>query len=131
MRVLVADDIPAVSDIIARMCQRNGWEVIVCNTGSQVMPTLEWMRPDVLLLDIGMPEMDGLQVAEALQLRPDLRPRRMIAITGYDDVVMRKKIAALGFDHHLVKPITWSDLSAAMSPPDGIAAAAGGHARDR
>jgi two-component system, OmpR family, response regulator MtrA len=64
-RLLIADDVPADADVIARLCQRNGYEVVICNDGSEVIPTLVWMSPDVLLLDIAMPDMDGIQVAKA------------------------------------------------------------------
>jgi CheY-like chemotaxis protein len=116
MRVLIADDLRAVSEIIARLCQRNGCEVIICDGGSQVITTLEWARPDVLLLDIAMPDMDGLQIAEVLRSRPELRPPLVIALTGYGDAVMRRKITEAGFDHHLVKPVGWRELSAVMMP---------------
>jgi two-component system CheB/CheR fusion protein len=111
MRVLIADDIPTISQILARLCQRLGCTVVTCNNGADVLVTLEWMRPDALLLDIAMPEVDGLQIARALRERPELRPPILAALTGFGDPVMSRRIAEAGFDHHLVKPVGWQDLS--------------------
>jgi CheY-like chemotaxis protein len=114
MRVLVADDMRTAADAVAQLCKRNRCEVFVCDGGSQVIPSLEWLRPDVLLLDIAMPDMYGLRVAEKLRERHGLRPPGLIAFTSYDVTVMRQMIVNAGFDHHLVKPVEWPVLSAAM-----------------
>jgi CheY-like chemotaxis protein len=120
MRILVADDVRMVGEVIARLCQRNGCQAYLCDSGQQVLPLLQCVRPDVLLLDIAMPDMDGLQVAAELKAQPDLRPPLVVAVTGYGDPVMHRKIMDAGFDHHLVKPVGWRELSAVIKPTCAI-----------
>lgn len=82
---------------------------------TQVVSITETIQPDALLLDIAMPYLDGLQIAEEFRRRPDIRPRLLIAVTGYGDPCMCDKIAAAGFDHHLVKPVYADDLNGVLS----------------
>jgi CheY-like chemotaxis protein len=63
------------------------------------------MKPDIVLLDIGLPKLDGLEVARRLKHSPDGSPPLLVATTGYGQAEDRRKIAAAGFDHHLVKPL--------------------------
>jgi CheY-like chemotaxis protein len=63
------------------------------------------MKPDIVLLDIGMPKMDGLEVARRLRQRFDGSPPLLVATTGFGQAEDRRQTAAAGFDHHLVKPV--------------------------
>ena len=74
------------------------------------MPLVEENRPDVLLLDLAMPGMNGFDVALELRLNPDLRPRLLIAVTGYSDDGSKEMTARAGFDYHLVKPLMLFNL---------------------
>jgi CheY-like chemotaxis protein len=85
-----------------------------CVHGDEVLPMVGRLRPDIPVLDIEMPEVNGLEIAEQLKEYPLLRPKKMVALTGYGDAVMRAMIAAAGFDHHLVKPVGWPELSAVL-----------------
>jgi len=116
VRVLIADDLVLITEVLARLFYRNGHQAFVCTNGQEVLDALEPTRPDVLFLDIAMPCVDGLQVAEQLKQRPELRPPLLVALTGYSDPVMTRKIKEAGFDRHLVKPVGWAELSAVINP---------------
>jgi CheY-like chemotaxis protein len=119
MRILVVDDVPVVCGLIADLFQRNGHEAHACVHSEHAPELLQRLRPDVLILDIEMPGVNGFQIAGQLKDLPMLRPKRMVALTGYNDPVMRAKIAAAGFDYHLVKPVGWPELSKVLPSTDG------------
>jgi CheY-like chemotaxis protein len=74
------------------------------------MEMIERLRPDVVLLDLSMPQMTGYDIAEELLQNSDLKPRCLIAVTGYGQQDDRAKTALAGFDYHLLKPIVWEEL---------------------
>ena len=105
LRVLVVDDNQASADTLHWTVELFGDTVKSCHDGSTALKLAADFRPDVVLLDIGMPGMDGLQVCEALRAMPDLKHVKIIAQTGWGDEQMRRKTATAGFDLHLVKPV--------------------------
>lgn len=113
MRVLVVDDVPVVCGLIADLFRRNGHEAHTCINSGNVLGMVGRLPLDILILDIEMPELNGLEIAERLKDDPR-RPRKVVALTGYNDPVMRAKVAAAGFDHHLVKPVGWDQLKAVL-----------------
>ena len=115
MRILVADDDRATVETQALILQRRGFVVVTCTQGKDVLPLLEKHRPDVLLLDLVMPEMTGFDVALQLKENPDLRPRLLVALTGFDDDAAREKTARAGFDYHLAKPLKLFELLAILA----------------
>jgi CheY-like chemotaxis protein len=114
MRVLVVDDVPVVCGLIAELFRRHGHEAHTCIYADQVLELVGRLRPDVLVLDIDMPEVGGLEIAEQLKQQPTLRPKKIIAVTGHCHAVMGPRIKAAGIDDHLVKPVSWDDLQAAL-----------------
>jgi CheY-like chemotaxis protein len=72
-------------------------------------------RPDIMLLDIGLPDMDGYEVAEHLRQVPELKAMRLIAITGYGQESDRQRSREAGFDEHMVKPVEWRKLEELLS----------------
>ena len=81
-------------------------------------------RPEIVLLDVGLPELSGLEVARRLRAGADLRPLTLIAITGYGRAEDRRLSTAAGFDHHLVKPVdpaVLRGLLAGHGLPAGVA----------
>ncbi len=105
LRVLVVDDNQASADTLHWTIELFGNAVKSCHDGKTALKLAAEFRPDVVLLDIGMPGMDGLQVCEALRAMPELKHVKIIAQTGWGDEQMRLKTAAAGFDLHLVKPV--------------------------
>jgi PAS domain S-box-containing protein len=109
-RVLVVDDNADSAEMIAALVSRWGHEVMQAHDGPTALALCERFSFDVVLLDIGLPEMDGYEVARRLRARqPALRPR-IIAVSGYGREGDRLKSAEAGFDEHLVKPVDFAAL---------------------
>ncbi|HEY8505291.1 MAG TPA: ATP-binding protein, partial [Gemmataceae bacterium] len=117
-RVLVIDDNIDCADSLAVLLRLWGHEVEVSHDGMAGLEAVPAFAPDVVLLDIGLPKMDGLQVARGLRGRPDLPPVLLVAMTGYGQEDDRRRTREAGFDHHLVKPIDPEVLQALL---DGAA----------
>ena len=104
-RVLIADDNRDAAESLAMLLEMDGHVVTVVHDGQQALASIEASRPEVALLDIGMPEIDGYEVAR--RVRGDTRTRSMtlIAVTGWGQEADKARAAAAGFDLHFTKPI--------------------------
>jgi PAS domain S-box-containing protein len=109
-RVLVADDNRDSADTLAAMLEMVGHDVRVCYDGVNALTQAELFRPDVMLLDIGMPVLNGLELASRIRERPWGERIRLIALTGWGQPEDLKRSERAGFDHHLVKPVELSRL---------------------
>ncbi|WP_422017959.1 response regulator [Roseateles sp.] len=103
--VLIADDNPDAADTLGMVLEMSGHTVLVAYGGRQALETAQRERPGVVVLDIGMPEMDGYQVAERIRAEPWGADVLLIALTGWDPETGRRNSHTVGFDHHLVKPV--------------------------
>lgn len=110
-RVLVVDDQRNILDLIARLLRRRGYDVRTAPDGWSALEQAVSFRPAVVLADIGLPGMDGLELAKRLRNEPALQGTRLVALTGYDGEEMRRQIRDAGFDHHLTKPPTIAELN--------------------
>lgn len=104
LRILVVDDNRDAADSLALVCQSEGHETHTCYGSHDALAAASSFQPDVALLDIGLPEMDGYQLAVHLRAKGQKSPV-LIAITGYGQAEDRLKAQAAGFDHHFVKPV--------------------------
>jgi PAS domain S-box-containing protein len=105
-RILVVDDNLDAANSLARLLKRLfGQDVRVAHDGPAALESAAVFRPEIVLLDIGMPGMDGYEVAERLRREPALPALRIIALTGWGQQTDRLRSQAVGFDHHLVKPV--------------------------
>ncbi|MGI8835896.1 MAG: ATP-binding protein [Pyrinomonadaceae bacterium] len=104
-RVLVVDDNVDAADMLVMMLQMFGHEVKAAYSGQAALETAVEYQPEVVLLDIGLPEMNGYEVAQRLRQQPQTRNMKLIALTGYGQDSDRKLSQEAGFDHHLVKPV--------------------------
>ncbi|MDB5899808.1 MAG: hypothetical protein JWP41_3410 [Ramlibacter sp.] len=104
-RVLVVDDNPDAADTMASLMEVFGAEVRTAREGAQALALAENFAPDLILLDIGLPGMDGYETARRLRQIPSLHAR-LVALTGYGSPQDREKALAAGFDEHLVKPLS-------------------------
>jgi PAS domain S-box-containing protein len=104
-RILVVDDNRDVTESLALLLESEGHQVLTAYDGISALETAQIERPDIILLDIGLPGMDGYSVAQALRQNHELERTMLIALTGYGQPDDRKKSSASGFDEHLVKPI--------------------------
>ena len=87
-----------------------GHHVRVVNDGGAALDVAQANVPDVVLIDIGLPGMDGYEVARRLRQQPPLQRSLLIALTGYGQPEDRKRSRAAGFDYHLVKPVDPTEL---------------------
>lgn len=114
VKVLCVDDNVDAADTTADILRLNGFAVCACHDGPSALVTAQDFRPDVCLLDLSMPGMDGFSLARELRqtvLGPDAR---MIALTALWDVTMTHRTNNAGFEAHLVKPADPARLIAAV-----------------
>ncbi len=103
-RLLVVDDNQDAADSLADLLRLEGHEVRVAYSGVAALEMTESCAPDALFLDIGMPGMDGYEVARRIRQQPGREKVVLAALTGWGQQVDRRRTAEAGFDHHLVKP---------------------------
>jgi signal transduction histidine kinase len=104
-RILVVDDNPDALHSLAALLGSTGHEVHCAERGEQALEMAEQLRPEVVLLDIGMPGLDGYEVARRMRQRPWGRRVVLIAVTGWGQDSDRRRSGEVGFDAHLVKPV--------------------------
>ena len=110
LRVLVVDDNIDSADLLAESVRAMGHLAQAAYDGPTGLRIAAQLRPDVALLDIGLPVMDGYELAAHLRALPDLGEVRLVAVTGYDQEADRLHTARAGFERHLVKPIRLEEL---------------------
>ena len=113
-RVLVVEDNVDAAESMRMLLEAIGHEVGVVNDGALALDEARRMRPDVILLDIGLPGMDGYQLAAALRALPETSRAHLIAVSGYGQEKDRARSAQAGFDLHLVKPVDPDRLTEAI-----------------
>jgi PAS domain S-box-containing protein len=104
-RILVVDDNVDAAESLSRLLRLHAHEVRVVYDGLAALAAARDMHPDVVLLDIGLPKMDGLEVAKNLRAHGDGPRPLLVAMTGFGQAEDRARTAAAGFDHHLTKPV--------------------------
>ena len=113
-RVLVVDDNVDAAESLGTMLAYSGHDVRVAHGGAEALSTAREFLPNVMILDLGMPDMDGYAVARAVRSDPRFTSTRLIALSGYGQPDDRRRTADVGFDQHLVKPVEHSVLNAAL-----------------
>jgi PAS domain S-box-containing protein len=109
-RILIVDDNQDAALSLAMLLRFQGHEVRVAYDGSAALELATPYRPDVVLLDLGMPGMDGFEVARRWRSMPGSKSTVLAALTGWGQTEDRTRTTAAGFDHHLVKPVDLKDL---------------------
>jgi CheY-like chemotaxis protein/two-component sensor histidine kinase len=109
-RVLVVDDNEDMASVMARLLRASGHEVRVAHDGPAAIEMARSLGPEAVLLDIGLPGMNGYQLAERLRLDGSCNGALFIAVSGYGRAEDLRRSAEAGFDHHLVKPIAFEAL---------------------
>jgi PAS domain S-box-containing protein len=104
-RVLIVDDNRDAAESLALLLQFSGYDVQTANDGLSAVRAMDDYRPAVVLLDIGMPGMDGYEVARRVRTRPDFSDVVLVALTGWGQDADRRRSTEAGFDRHLVKPV--------------------------
>lgn len=111
MRVLVVDDNEDAVQSLGKLLRLNQYEVSIAFNGQSAIDAALAFHPDVMILDIAMPAITGIDVAKQVLLMPELRDVVLIALTGYGDVANRARIAEVDFNHVLLKPCQFDKLS--------------------
>jgi two-component system OmpR family response regulator len=114
-RILVVDDNTDAVESLALLLELEGHDVKTALDGPAALELASDFRPEAVLLDIGLPGMDGYEVARRLRDRPETREALIIAITGYGQLEDRALTKAAGFNHHLVKPVDPEELGALLA----------------
>jgi CheY-like chemotaxis protein len=110
LRVLVVEDHRDAAEMLRDLLEMNGFEVQVALTGPEGVRAAREYHPDVILCDLGLPGMDGYEVAAALRMAPGGARQRLVALTGYGQDEDRRRSREAGFQYHLVKPIDPEEL---------------------
>ena len=119
-RILVVDDNVDAAETLSRLLRLSAHEVRVAHDGLAALAAAREMNPDVVLLDIGLPKLDGLQVARNLRARAEGPRPLLVAISGFGQAEDRARTAAAGFDHHLTKPVDPRLLQTLMQTARGV-----------
>jgi PAS domain S-box-containing protein len=120
-RLLVVDDNKDAAMSLATLLRLQGHEVRIADDGSSALEMAKSYCPDLVFLDIGMPVMDGYEVARRMRQMPGLEKTVLAALTGWGQQEDRRRTAIAGFDHHLVKPVETTaleNLLADLKRPD-------------
>jgi PAS domain S-box-containing protein len=115
LRVLIVDDNVDTAESLAMLLKLFGHETRVAHTGQRALQMAVVEKPDVLVLDIGLPGMDGYEVAQRIRQHGELANVRLIAVSGYGQDADRKRSEVAGFNHHLVKPVDPAKLQELLS----------------
>jgi signal transduction histidine kinase len=115
IRVLVVDDNQDAADSLAMLLELLGASVAVAHDGPSALAELARVRPSAVLMDIGLPGMDGFEVARIIRRDPTLSKLLLIALTGWGQEEDRRRAHEAGFDHHLVKPADLAVLKSLLA----------------
>jgi CheY-like chemotaxis protein len=118
-RILVVDDNVDAAESLAKLLRISGHEVNTTYTGLTVADAVAEHRPNVILLDIGLPGLDGYEAARRLRAAPGGERLLLIALTGYGQESDRQRSREAGFDHHLVKPLDFAAFESLLEGPAG------------
>jgi len=109
-RVLVVDDSKDAAAMLAMLLEASGHDVRMAHDGPTALKATIDDRPDVVLLDIGLPGLDGFEVAKRIRQQPALKHIVLVAVTGYGQESDRERSHDAGFDYHLIKPADFDKL---------------------
>jgi PAS domain S-box-containing protein len=116
-RVLVVDDSADAADSLAMLLELEGHDVSTAYTAAAALEKAERLQPEIAFIDIGLPQMDGYEVARRLRASERCRAIRLVALTGYGQPDDRDQARRAGFDHHLVKPADLESVDAILAEP--------------
>ena len=115
LRVLLVDDSVDAALALSLVLQSDGYDVRVAHEATTALELAAHFKPQIVLLDLGLPGMDGFQLAQEMRRRPDTADALLIAVTGYGQATDRQRSREAGFDHHLVKPVSVEEIQNAIA----------------
>ena len=114
-RILIVDDNQDAADSLAALLTLEGHTIERAYSAADALRRAVPFGAEVVLLDIGLPQMDGYELARRLRRLPELRATRLIAVTGYGQPQDRERAMAAGFDEHLIKPVSTASVARALA----------------
>lgn len=114
-QILVVDDNQDAADSLAMLLEYLGRKVKVAHSGPAALDMLREFRPEVILMDIGMPGMDGLEVARRIREQPSFASATLIALSGWGQEEDKRRASESGFNHHLTKPVDLPTLEGLLA----------------
>jgi two-component system, cell cycle response regulator DivK len=105
IKALIAEDNAVNRELLRELLESRGYDVVEACDGQEALKVIEQAQPDILLLDIGMPKMDGFAVVQKIRTNPRLANLPVLAVTAYAMQGDREKVLDSGFDGYLSKPI--------------------------
>jgi CheY-like chemotaxis protein len=123
LRLLIVDDNADAGEMLGLCLEAAGYQATVVQSAHAALESAGAHAPDAGLLDIGLPDMDGNELARRLRQMPHMASATLIAITGYGQEADRAKTAAAGFDHHFVKPVDMEALLGVLARVARVSAA--------
>lgn len=112
--ILIVDDSHDSANTLSSLCGAYGYKTHVAYDGVAALESAKAHLPDVILLDLGMPDLDGIHLARFFREDEKLKDKVLIAITGYADEMHRTQCDAVGFDYVFPKPASWVDLKSTI-----------------
>jgi CheY-like chemotaxis protein len=112
---LIVDDNRDAAESLGRLLRHLGHDVRVTFDGQEALAQAATYRPAVVLLDIGLPGLDGYQVARAMRAQPGWDAVKLVALTGYSSAEARRQSRQAGFNAHLIKPVDLNELQAVLA----------------
>jgi len=129
-RILVVDDTRLAAVTLGKLLEALGQQVFIAYDGQSALATACVERPDLIITDLSMPDMDGFQLAQQIRESPGLSAVPLVALTGYGNESDRRRTESAGFQQHLVKPVSLAALQALLGslpePVCGSQSATGG-----
>ncbi|SAL78932.1 PAS/PAC sensor hybrid histidine kinase [Caballeronia peredens] len=116
-RILLVDDSVDAALAMSMLLEALGHEVRTEYDGPRALASIDDFKPDVVVLDIGLPGMSGFDVAREMRKHAVTRDALLLALTGYGSDADRRRALDAGFDHHLTKPVTFDALEALLAAP--------------
>jgi len=113
-RILIVDDSLDSVNALGRLLSKHGYEIHVALDWASALETAEARLPDIILMDLAMPEMDGVHLARLVRENEKLKDKVLIAVTGYADQMHREQCEVAGFDSFLPKPVAWDELKSTI-----------------
>lgn len=104
-RIVVVEDHVDTADLMIELLSEAGHDVVAAHTGRDGIEAARRTRAEIVLCDVGLPDIDGYEVARALRAEPATAGARLVALTGYDGDEERTRAREAGFDQHVVKPL--------------------------
>jgi CheY-like chemotaxis protein len=125
LRILVVDDERDTADSMTAVLSLMGYSARPVYDGSAALAAAHESKPDVVLIDLAMPRMNGCELARQIRLEPGMQDVTLVAITGYESETVEKHSEACGFAYHLVKPVHAEEIRAILQSLEQPATSSG------